>query len=217
MPIIDDDEPEPNEHFYVKLTGADALPAKKGYQPVNRPRVQVRLSTATVTVFDNDLGGVFGFEQDALRVADTGRGVVVRVLRRDGNKGRATVDFATSDGKAIRGRDYVQASGRLVFEEGELVKEVLIPIIPVSAYDDKEEEFYVHLSKPSSNAALEQTTSGKAQSRVTCSVIIRNDSELQAEVRRLARAPLFPPLLVLLLLLLKRGALLFMPARAVPS
>lgn len=51
----------------------------------------VQNSVATITVFDNDLNGVFVFEQDAIRTTDTGRGVTVRVFRRQGNKGRCHV------------------------------------------------------------------------------------------------------------------------------
>ncbi|KAG8461248.1 hypothetical protein KFE25_002437 [Diacronema lutheri] len=178
--IIDDDEAETDEHFFVKILSAD-VPGF-AWLPGRSAPVVVQISQATVTVYDDDMGGVFLFEQENVRTMDTHREVVMRVLRREGNKGRVSVDYSTSDGMAMDAYDYKAVSGRLHFEDKELVKEIRIPIIPTSAYDDKEEEFYVHLSNPSENAALERTASGKAQSKVTATVVVVNDSDLKKEV-----------------------------------
>jgi len=135
-----------------------------------------------VTVVDNDKGGVFVFEQQSMRVKDTDKEVVMRVVRREGTRGRATVDYHTSDGKAIAYYDYTHTSGRLTFDDHELFKEIRVPIVPTSGYDDKEEEFFIHLTNPSEGTALDTNQHGKPSEKLTATVVIVNDSDLKRQV-----------------------------------
>mmetsp|Transcript_32594 Transcript_32594/g.80887 ORF Transcript_32594/g.80887 Transcript_32594/m.80887 type:complete len:835 (+) Transcript_32594:43-2547(+) len=180
--IIDDDEPETDEHFFVKIIGAEVAGRLVG----KSSGVMVALSEATVTVYDNDLGGTFSFETEKISTKDTRAEVILRVLRREGNKGRVSVDYSTHDGIALNGYDYQAVSGRLHFEDKELVKEIKIQIVPTSAYDDKEEVFYVHLTNPSENATLEKTATGQTQKKLISTVVIINDMELKQEVDSIA-------------------------------
>ncbi|RRS35480.1 MAG: hypothetical protein NV67_03545, partial [Gammaproteobacteria bacterium (ex Lamellibrachia satsuma)] len=65
------------------------------------------LSTATETVAENAAGGI------TLTVSRTG-----------GSFGTVTVDYATADGSALQPGDYTQATGTLIFLDGELSKPI---------------------------------------------------------------------------------------------
>ncbi len=56
-------------------------------------------------------------------------GVVVTVTRWAGNSGRALVDYATADGTALAGYDYEPVSGTLVFDDFEMSKDIVVPIL----------------------------------------------------------------------------------------
>jgi hypothetical protein len=64
-----------------------------------------------------------------------------------------TVDYATADGNATAGSDYVAASGTLTFAPGETEKNVTISILD-DTVDEVYEEFLVNLSNPT-NATIE--------------------------------------------------------------
>jgi aryl-phospho-beta-D-glucosidase BglC (GH1 family) len=63
-----------------------------------------------------------------------------------------TVSYATANGTATAGSDYVASSGTLTFAPGETQKTILIPIIP-DTIPEPDETFYVRLSSPT-NATL---------------------------------------------------------------
>jgi len=189
IPIVDDEEVETDENFYLKLVDAK-VPGASVFK--RRGRVEIECAMATITVYDDDTGGVFSFEQQKLRVKDTDSEVLVRVLRREGNRGRVTVGYYTSDGSAVNAYDYTHVAGTLTFEDKELVREFRVPLVPTRGYDDKEEEFFVHLADPSPGTQLEKNAAGKEQSRITASVIVVNDSDLRKEVDSIAT--LLPPI-----------------------
>ncbi|MFL5341705.1 MAG: Calx-beta domain-containing protein, partial [Gemmataceae bacterium] len=63
-----------------------------------------------------------------------------------------TVSFATADGTAIAGLDYVAASGTLTFAPGETTKTISVDILDPTYADNK--YFTVHLSNASTNALI---------------------------------------------------------------
>ena len=62
-----------------------------------------------------------------------------------------TVDFATMDGTAIAGVDYVATSAPLTFAIGETTKTITVDVIDAAAYD---KYLFVHLSAASPNALI---------------------------------------------------------------
>ncbi|MDJ0793542.1 MAG: DUF5666 domain-containing protein [Woeseiaceae bacterium] len=83
-------------------------------------------------------GGSAGILQIAEASYDVSEGAVVniRVERRGGSAGLASVDFATSDETATGGRDYVRASGTLFWPDGTSGNRT----ISISIADDAEAE-----------------------------------------------------------------------------
>jgi hypothetical protein len=73
-----------------------------------------------------------------------------------------SVDFATSDGSALAGSDYVATNGTVVFAVGETSKAVPVTLLP-DATSESEETFNLLLSNPV-NATLLRTT-------IVCTVV----------------------------------------------
>ena len=63
-----------------------------------------------------------------------------------------TVDFATSDGSAIAGDDYIATSGTLTFEPGDILERVAVEVIG-DLIEEEKEQFVVSLSN-AMNATL---------------------------------------------------------------
>jgi hypothetical protein len=68
-----------------------------------------------------------------------------------------TIDFATADGTAVAGVDYVATLGTLTFAPGETTKTITVPVLDPTSMPDK--WFAVQLGGASANA---QITSGAA-------------------------------------------------------
>ncbi len=93
-------------------------------------------------------------------------GVIVTVTRVGGSAGRMFVDYASQDGTATNGINYSNVVGTLVFDDYEMSKSIVVPIIPSNAiragntnaggsgFSDL--EFYINLSNPR-RAPLETT------------------------------------------------------------
>ncbi|XP_049863637.1 sodium/calcium exchanger 1 isoform X3 [Schistocerca gregaria] len=70
----------------------------------------------------------------------------LRVVREGGDLGQQLlVDFATEDGTAVAGDDYVKASGTLVFQPGVTERTFTLQVIDDDVFEE-DEHFYVRLS-----------------------------------------------------------------------
>ena len=115
IPLLNDTLDEANEMFRVSLsnpTGGASL----------GPR-----SVATVTIMDNDLGGVVQFGAPMSAISETGGVAVVRVLRAEGGAGDVTVAFAVTGGTAPE-EDFVVTNGTLTFGSNVMSQEIFIGI-----------------------------------------------------------------------------------------
>ena len=85
-----------------------------------------------------DAGAQFGelaFESGSYIVSESDGSLSVTVKRSNGDVGRVSVKYATSDKKATAGQDYQAVSGTLVFADRETEKSVVIPIIDNNSKD----------------------------------------------------------------------------------
>eukprot|EP00227_Mantoniella_beaufortii_P022194 CAMPEP_0197582806 /NCGR_PEP_ID=MMETSP1326-20131121/5910_1 /TAXON_ID=1155430 /ORGANISM="Genus nov. species nov., Strain RCC2288" /LENGTH=890 /DNA_ID=CAMNT_0043146937 /DNA_START=391 /DNA_END=3063 /DNA_ORIENTATION=- len=112
VPIVDDNDYEPDENFFVKLC---------------KPTTGKLLSDSVeVTIIDDDEPGYAALDEK-VEVSETAREVVITVYRRRGADGKVTVDYATSDGEQCKaGSDYEDTKGTLVFEHGETSKTITV-------------------------------------------------------------------------------------------
>lgn len=72
--------------------------------------------------------GVIALETSILNAEETAGAVAIRVQRTQGSDGRVTVDYSTIDATAKAGDDFIGQAGTLVFEDGDTVQTVTVPI-----------------------------------------------------------------------------------------
>ncbi|NOZ94036.1 MAG: hypothetical protein GXP47_04745, partial [Acidobacteria bacterium] len=130
IPILDDNLPEGNESFRVRLTSA--------WEAELRPP-----SAATITIIDNDVPEVSlsVSQQDILESG--GQAIVTATLNAPLDHD-VTVDYATSDGSATAGADYQAANGTLTIPAGQSGASIAIPISDDQDLEG-EEDFSVEL------------------------------------------------------------------------
>jgi uncharacterized delta-60 repeat protein/uncharacterized repeat protein (TIGR01451 family) len=159
VPLIDNNLGQDNMYFFVVLTNAQG------------EAVLGANSTATVTILDDDVS--FVFEPVNYIVPESIGAAQVIIVRQGRTNGVAAVDFATGDGTAVAGKDYVFTAIRLAFADGELSQTVSIPII-----DDNDAEgnefLFLYLNNPSSGATLATGSTGTL-------IIVDNEDALQFE------------------------------------
>lgn len=114
--ILADTLDETNESFTVRLTG--------GGGAVTRP------NDAVVTILDDDTGGQLSFLGEIFQRAEGGN-AIINVRRQNGAASAVTVDYATADGTATAGVDYVANSGTLTFSASSTLR-----TFPVTTLDD---------------------------------------------------------------------------------
>jgi uncharacterized delta-60 repeat protein len=89
-----------------------------------------------------------------LPIAGYGNTAILTVNRTGGATGTVTVDYATSDGTASAGADYIATTGTLTFLDGETSKTISIPILDDGTLEGGSETFSVTLSNPTGGATL---------------------------------------------------------------
>ncbi|MFC0212413.1 Calx-beta domain-containing protein [Paenibacillus chartarius] len=159
IPIRDNATLELPEYFTISLS-----------HPTNGA-VLGAIAQATVRIADNDSwysrNTKLQFDKPLYTVTENEGAAVSLVVERSGStQGELTVQYATEDGSALAGKDYIAASGTLTFGAGEVRKAIQVHII-----DDNKIEplkrFSIRLSAPSNGAKL-----GPADQ---ANVIIRDD------------------------------------------
>lgn len=176
--IIDDEEPEEDEMFIVKLSNP-------------RPSGELGSEAITiVTIIDDDDPGLIGFkdEETHVTVEESSGEASIFVSRFKGSSGTITVDFSTSDISAKGGAedgegkiDYITTEGTLTFEPAEMRHEIKIPVKDTHSYD-KADTFKVTLSNvkgPNEKAQMAEF--------VNCVVTVVHDSGTKDTINRVAQ------------------------------
>jgi hypothetical protein len=92
--------------------------------------------------------------------AQENNGATGVTVRRSGDvSGTTTVNYATSDGTATDGADYIAANGTLSFAPGELTKVIPIQILDDNFYEGGSETFNITLTSPGGGAVFTGTSS----------------------------------------------------------
>ncbi|MHB8524153.1 MAG: Calx-beta domain-containing protein [Limisphaerales bacterium] len=113
VPIDDRTEELPET---VKITLIDAPGARIG-------------SPDNATVFIQNVDGTIEFATSTYSADENAGNAVIAVQRTGDTNAPVTVDYATSDGTATAGADYVPVSGTLSFAAGETLKSFSVPIV----------------------------------------------------------------------------------------
>lgn len=160
--LLEDQEDESDESFTVSLgntTGGAELGA---------------ITSTAVTVIDNDEAyeapaGILEFAHSFDKVDERKGALTLKVVRKGGSSGRLAVSYATVDGTAAAGSDYISAQGELVFEDGETVKTITLQVLN-DGKKEQQESFGVRLFQPSLQGAVGEVD--------TLQVIIKDKNEV---------------------------------------
>ncbi|XP_033127546.1 sodium/calcium exchanger 3-like [Anneissia japonica] len=141
--IIDDNEWEPDETFFVKMT-LEEKPSGivLGKHPITE-----------VTIINDDEPGTLEFAKTSFLVTENIGNAELPVQRLNGCDGKIEVTWRTKDIEAVNGKDFEGGEGTLVFEHGEREKSINIPIIDDQEYE-KDKSFQVELFNPTGGAQL---------------------------------------------------------------
>ena len=142
IPIIDDLLPESEETFTVSLT-----------QLLSPTPATISLganSSANIAISDNDQSPTISrieLEQAPLHISEDVGSIAVPVYRMGDTSISAMVEYATVNGSAISGEDYISSQGTLAFKAGETVNTFTVEIVD-SNLSEPLENFVVSLSNP---------------------------------------------------------------------
>jgi Calx-beta domain/IPT/TIG domain len=98
--------------------------------------------------------GTFYWWNSYLNVNENIGTVTMTVYRYNGSSGTVTVDYATSNGSALAGTAYTAKSGTLTFADGEVTKDISIPIIDNNTWDGGTSYFNLTLSNATGGASI---------------------------------------------------------------
>jgi hypothetical protein len=125
-------------------------------------------------------GGLINWDPNSFPAhyqASEGQGSVTLELHRTrSTTGTVTVDYSTLSGTATAGADFTQTSGTIIFNDGESVKTVQIPILEDSLME-ADESFTVLLSNPTGGAGIGHHDGDRGQADLGAIVtILANDT-----------------------------------------
>jgi hypothetical protein len=129
--LTDDSIAETDESFDIVFSNAtNATIGRTSCASATPPDpAVVATCTVTITVLDNDSGGLLSFSQPVYDVTESASPATITIRRIVGGAGPITVDFATSDGSAVAGVDYTATTQTLTFNPGEVSKTVAVPLL----------------------------------------------------------------------------------------
>lgn len=173
--IIDDDEWEPDEIFFVKLS----IPHE------SKDIVVGKMAINQITIINDDEPGKLEFSKPSYIIRESNECAQVYVNRVNGADGLVTVRWRTKDLTAVHNKDYIGGEGTLTFEHGETSKTINLKILETNIHDgrghkvmERDHSFQVELFSPSTGSAI-----GKISKAI---VTLVNDTEFDGLVSRIA-------------------------------
>ncbi len=137
--VLGDLQGEPDQTFFVNLSSPDLTVATIGD------------GQGAGTIIDNEprvfFSGANGGDQTVVESngVSVNASFTVALTKPSDSPVQVTVNFATADGTAIGGQDYTTVSSSVVFNPGETVKTITVPVSG-DLLDEDEETFFVNLT-----------------------------------------------------------------------
>jgi len=167
LEIVDDNQWEPDEEFFVKLT----------LIPQESENVRLgRTSIMEITILNDDEPGTITFEKRGYLVKESCGEAEIAVLRQNGADGEISIKWRTIDKSAVNGKDYTGGEDLVQFKHGETNQVIKIPIIDDMEFE-KDENFEIELYEPEGGAKL-----GKIN---RTAVTITNDDEFNSVLNKM--------------------------------
>jgi len=144
VPLIDDNDYEPDEFFFIHLREP-----KTGNKGVSTEAVKLGSRNVTqCTILNDDNPGTFSFASNALSANEADKIVKLEIMRTCGCDGEVTVRYSTEDVTAVGGSDFITVKDREVkFKHGQTSATIEIELIEDDEFE-KEETFNVVLDLP---------------------------------------------------------------------
>jgi hypothetical protein len=128
-----------------------------------------RLFTALDFAALNDIGwttatqasGILQFSAPSYTAAEDQQSVTLTVTRTGSTAGTIAVQYATSDGAARAGTDYIPVSGTLTFADGVASQVIVVSLFDDHAIGEGAETFQLTLVNPSGGAMLGSTSTAQ--------------------------------------------------------
>lgn len=141
IPIIQDNIFEPDETFFVNLSNAFDLTIAdgQGQGTISNDDPQPTIAIAAASFRTEGASGTTGNASFEVKLSNPSYQTI-------------TVSYATADGTATAGTDYVATSGTLTFNPGETSKSVAV-VVNGDNIDETNETYFVNLSNPT-NAGI---------------------------------------------------------------
>ncbi len=118
------------------------------------------VSNASLTINDDDSGGVFRFNAPSYVTNENAGAFLVNIVRSGGVASNVTVSFFTQDGTATSAQpDYTATNGTLAFGAGETNKFITVPIVNDTAPEGNE-TLSVLLTNVTGGASISNNTAG---------------------------------------------------------
>merc|ERR1711963_975824 len=167
LEIVDDNQWEPDEEFFVKLT----------LIPQESENVRLgRTSIMEITILNDDEPGTITFEKRGYLVKESCGEAEIAVLRQNGADGEISIKWRTIDKSAVSGKDYIGGEDVVHFKHGETNQLIKIPIIDDMEFE-KDENFEIELFEPEGGAKI-----GKIN---RTAVTITNDDEFNSVLNKM--------------------------------
>jgi len=166
--IIDDDQPEEDEHFFCQLTALEGC------------SIFEEQSKTKIIIVDDDEPGQMGFDEADAKVivSESCGSASIIVNRHNGSKGEISCSYETVEtGGAVAGKDFTAASGRVTFAPYQMKATIQIEIADLVTVN-KHVDFKVVLGDP--KGPTDQVIIFKNDAEQTmgeCAISIANDDK----------------------------------------
>merc|ERR550525_575262 len=175
--IVDDNQWEPDEEFFLKLALVKKDPTLHAGDCDHSGGVKLgRTSIMEIKILNDDEPGTFQFERRGHLVKESCGEALLSVLRENGTDGDLKVKWKTIDKTAVSGKDFTGGEGELEFKHEETQRTINIPIIDDMDVE-KDENFEVEL--------YEVDNGGKLGKITKTAVTITNDDEFNTIMNKM--------------------------------
>ena len=140
VPINGDTTVEPNETFFINLSGATNGATISDGQGVG-------------TIINDDQAGSLAISDVTITEGNAGTQNATFTVVRSGGASAFAVNFATADGTATAGSDYAATSGTLSFGDGVNTRTISVPINGDTTFEQNE-TFFINLSGATNGATI---------------------------------------------------------------
>ena len=140
VPINGDTTVEPNETFFINLSGATNGATISDGQGVG-------------TIINDDQAGSLAISDVTITEGNAGAQNATFTVVRSGGASAFAVNFATADGTATAGSDYAATSGTLSFGDGVNTRTISVPINGDTTFEQNE-TFFINLSGATNGATI---------------------------------------------------------------